>query len=429
MPTIVLSYRREDSKWIAGRIFDRLEGHYGRGNVFMDIDTIPVGLDFREYLQQSLDRCDILPAVVGPRWLGTDEEGRHAIADETDWVRLEIETPLAKKIPVIPILIDRLRMPKASDLPETLRDFAFRQAAEVDSGVDFRSHMERLIRSMDQYLQRLSPAPSTGQLPDTKEEAKSPEMLTVAPTASSQDPVVPTPAAPQESAPTAPAMLPQAVAPALRASPNLALTAVFRTARSAVYSWIGIVSLLLASEVVAFSSEAIADATDRVLFIVLLAVPLGVVGLTSMCLRLLKWAKSHRRTIATRISMLLAGVLVAGAVPTFFHMVNPPERYIGAAAWPLVLLGGFGLTLIATAVISHPADARNRNTYAMACLGVAIPLLALAWLDSDLAAAKLWMTDWRARGVTIFTCIFVGGTVMLSAVVFWLKARRFAETS
>lgn len=101
MPTIMLSYRRDNSKWIAGRIFDRLEDHYGKGNVFMDIDAIPVGLDFREHLKHSLQRCDILLAIVGPKWLGTDEHGHHAIAEETDWVRIEIETALAKKIPVI----------------------------------------------------------------------------------------------------------------------------------------------------------------------------------------------------------------------------------------------------------------------------------------------------------------------------------------
>src|ERR1700720_4055757 len=211
MPTIVLSYRRDDSKWIAGRIFDRLEGHYGRGNVFMDIDTIPVGLDFREYLQQSLDRCDILLAVVGPRWLVTDEPGRHAITDETDWVRIEIETALAKKIPVIPILIDRLRMPKASELPDTLRDFTFRQAAEVDSGVDFRSHMDRLIRSMDQYLQRQSAVPSTGQPLDApRDDAKLSERATIAPpAASSQEPVVPASAPSQEAVVAAPPPLPR----------------------------------------------------------------------------------------------------------------------------------------------------------------------------------------------------------------------------
>jgi len=170
MPTIVISYRREDSGWITGRIFDRLEAHFGKGHVFMDIDAIPVGLDFREHIQEVLDRCDILLAVIGPRWAGTQEDGQSRLADEADWVRLEIETALAKKIPVIPALIDRSRMPKASDLPESLRSFAFRQAADIDSSRDFHAHMDRLIRSMDQLLSRkieapVAPAPTPAPAP------------------------------------------------------------------------------------------------------------------------------------------------------------------------------------------------------------------------------------------------------------------------
>jgi len=163
MATIVISYRRDDSKWIAGRIFDRLEGHYGKGSVFMDIDSIPLGLDFREHLRETLARCDVLLAVVGPNWLGRTAAGER-IADETDWVRIEIEAALAKNIPVIPVLIDNSRMPKPDELPEGLRNFAFRQAAGVDTD-HFRPHMDRLISSIDQHLVRLQAAAAPARTP------------------------------------------------------------------------------------------------------------------------------------------------------------------------------------------------------------------------------------------------------------------------
>src|SRR5262245_14649655 len=115
MPTIIISYRREDSKWITGRIVDRLERDYGKGAIFVDIDAIPIGMDFRAHLRGLLDRCDVLLAIIGPRWLGTDDSGRSRISEPTDWVRIEIETALAKDIPVIPVLIDRTSMPKVSD--------------------------------------------------------------------------------------------------------------------------------------------------------------------------------------------------------------------------------------------------------------------------------------------------------------------------
>ena len=165
MPTIVISYRRDDSKWIAGRVFDRLQGHYGKDHVFMDIDSIPFGLDFREHIQQTLDRCDVMVAIVGPNWIGSDQAGGH-ILDETDWVRIELEAALKKKIPVIPLLIDRSRLPKPNELPDGLKGFAFRQTASVDTE-HFHSHMDKVIASIDQHLMRIeqpgvkSPGPSS----------------------------------------------------------------------------------------------------------------------------------------------------------------------------------------------------------------------------------------------------------------------------
>ena len=56
MPRITISYRRADSDAIAGRIRDRLARHYGDRAVFMDIDNIPFGIDFREHIKGELAR-------------------------------------------------------------------------------------------------------------------------------------------------------------------------------------------------------------------------------------------------------------------------------------------------------------------------------------------------------------------------------------
>jgi hypothetical protein len=161
MAGIAISYRRGDTGWITGRIFDRLKEHYqtsekagprGKPIVFMDYDSTPVGADFRNYIRGVLDSCDVLLAVIGPRWEGDDEQGRPRILQDSDWVRIEIETALKKNIPIIPILIDRTPMPRADMLPEGLRDLAYRQAATVDTQVDFNSHIERLIREIDRIL-------------------------------------------------------------------------------------------------------------------------------------------------------------------------------------------------------------------------------------------------------------------------------------
>jgi hypothetical protein len=159
MATIVISYRREDSKWIADRIFDRLEGHYGRGNVFMDIDSIPFGLDFRDHIRETLDRCDVMVALIGPNWIGRDSAGDH-ILRETDWVRIEIEAALNKKIPLIPLLIDGSQMPKPEELPGAVKDIVFRQSAAIDRD-NFRAQMEKVIASIDRHLSKPQRLPQT----------------------------------------------------------------------------------------------------------------------------------------------------------------------------------------------------------------------------------------------------------------------------
>ena len=73
MPMIFISYRRNDSASNAGRIYDRLEGQFGQGQVFMDVDAISPGLDFVEVVQEGVGTCDALIAVIGKEWLGASD--------------------------------------------------------------------------------------------------------------------------------------------------------------------------------------------------------------------------------------------------------------------------------------------------------------------------------------------------------------------
>ena len=159
MPKIVISYRRSDSDAIAGRIRDRLANQYGEGAIFMDIDSIPLGIDFRQHVQGALSQSDLVIAVVGPKWLGARHRARARIMEDNDPVRIEIETALQSGVRLIPVLVNHATMPKPSDLPKSLEQFAYHNAAEVDAGRDFHQHMERLIRSTDEILGLASRSP------------------------------------------------------------------------------------------------------------------------------------------------------------------------------------------------------------------------------------------------------------------------------
>ncbi len=159
MPKIFISYRRDDSAAHSGRIYDRLEGHFGQGQVFMDVDAIRPGLDFVEVVQEAVGSCDALIAVIGGEWLGvSDERGRRRLENPEDLVRLEIATALSRNIRVIPVLVQGARMPVATDLPEGLEVLARRNSVEVSDN-RFRSDIEQLIGALE--------APTSETLADT----------------------------------------------------------------------------------------------------------------------------------------------------------------------------------------------------------------------------------------------------------------------
>ena len=153
MSGIIVSYRREDTGWITGRIFDELESRFGKSHVFIDIDTIPEGVDFRDHIKASLATADVVLAIIGPNWAGNRPGANPRIHDEGDWVRLEIETALAKSIPVIPVLIDRTQLPAPEELPPSIQQLLFIQAARLDSQRDFNTHIDRLIHRINELVQ------------------------------------------------------------------------------------------------------------------------------------------------------------------------------------------------------------------------------------------------------------------------------------
>jgi TIR domain len=140
---------------VAGRIYDRLHAHFGADTVFMDIDAIPVGVDFREHIAAAVQQCDILLAVIGRKWTG-QTRARRRIDDPRDFVRIEIESALERDIPVVPILIDHARMPAEADLPPSLARLAYRNALDVDLGRDFHPHVARLIRGIERLFSQAS---------------------------------------------------------------------------------------------------------------------------------------------------------------------------------------------------------------------------------------------------------------------------------
>ena len=127
MPGIFISYRREDSIGHTGRLYDLLAKHFGKANVFMDIDTIGPGEDFLEVIDNTCESCQVLLAIIGRSWTRvTDQEGNRRLDNPSDFVRLEILHALEKKILVVPFCGKRLNWlapTRISDARQTRCDF------------------------------------------------------------------------------------------------------------------------------------------------------------------------------------------------------------------------------------------------------------------------------------------------------------------
>jgi len=154
---IFINYRRDDSMSAAGRLHDRLAQTFGRNNLFMDVDHIPAGVDFVDYLNSQVAACDVFLAVIGPNWLNAkDDRGRRRFENPDDFVTIEIAAALARNIRVIPVLVDGARTPKADKLPNSVEPLVRRHAVEVRN-TQFGRDAEALANKIREALEGAPP--------------------------------------------------------------------------------------------------------------------------------------------------------------------------------------------------------------------------------------------------------------------------------
>jgi hypothetical protein len=159
MSRIFISYRRQDSATMTGRIYDRLESALGGNRVFRDIDDISPGEDFRAKLAKEINKSDVLLVIIGPKWETiTNAEGKRRLDDPNDFVRLEVEAGLRRADTiVIPVLAEGAAMPSPDKLPETMRELCYRNAVNVRQDPDFHRDIQKLIKNLQEIDKRAAP--------------------------------------------------------------------------------------------------------------------------------------------------------------------------------------------------------------------------------------------------------------------------------
>ena len=150
--SVFISYRRADSGHAVDRLFERLVTALDPGTVFKDVESIPPGSDFRRHIRDSLGQCKVFVCVIGTAWEGTATDGTSRLDDPADFVRLEIETALERKIPFIPVFVDGVTGLGDRRLPDSLRDLPFLQAVPLRRDPDFNRDVTRIIEGISTLL-------------------------------------------------------------------------------------------------------------------------------------------------------------------------------------------------------------------------------------------------------------------------------------
>ena len=153
MDGIFISYRRDDSAGYAGRLYDRLAGHFGAGRVFMDVEGIEPGTDFVDAIERAVASCRVLIVLIGDEWLDiTDAAGRRRLDDPHDFIRLETGAALKRDIRVVPVLLDGTAMPDMASLPDDLKPLVRRHAVEL-THKQWEATSGELIRTLEKILE------------------------------------------------------------------------------------------------------------------------------------------------------------------------------------------------------------------------------------------------------------------------------------
>lgn len=152
MKSVFISYRRHDSGHITGRIYDRLVKAFGENQVFFDVDSPMLGIDFREHIREKVSSSAVCLAVIGTQWNPVGASGQPRLSEAQDRVRIEIELALERGIPVIPVLVDGAGVPAEKDLPQSIAGLAYRNAARVRYDPDFHRDMDWLVQGIQQHM-------------------------------------------------------------------------------------------------------------------------------------------------------------------------------------------------------------------------------------------------------------------------------------
>ena len=143
---IFISYRHTDALPHARLLQINLRERFPAVPVFMDLDSIEVGVDFAKVIGDAIKACGVMVVLIGPQWATlANEEGRRRLDEPDDYVRFEVRTALRRGVRVIPVLVEGARPPRQQELPPDLRRLARLNALEMSCDHRYQFDADRLM--------------------------------------------------------------------------------------------------------------------------------------------------------------------------------------------------------------------------------------------------------------------------------------------
>lgn len=146
---VFISYRRADAAFECDQIQKSLKKLPLNIKVFKDIDSIPLGSNFRDVLFDAIDSSNVMLVLIGEAWLDAREKsGNRRLDNPSDYIRLEIERALDQQVRIIPVLLGMTQLPRDDELPKSIRSICRFQIARVRPEPDFSHDLTRLTKSV-----------------------------------------------------------------------------------------------------------------------------------------------------------------------------------------------------------------------------------------------------------------------------------------
>jgi len=156
-PVVFLSYRRESSEYVAGRICEAIARDFGEAALFRDLDTIRAGENPYAAIDAGLADCAAMIVLIDPTWLESIERRRED--GEKDYVLLEIEAGLRSNKLVLPVALANVDIERVREhLPPEVSALRDMQWQLLRHDPDFTPDMNRIVEAIWQVVMKGGPS-------------------------------------------------------------------------------------------------------------------------------------------------------------------------------------------------------------------------------------------------------------------------------